>query len=192
MISMQVSRRKGLLALAAGAMLPSAAVARAEPVCAGGPLILTVGGLVGAPNRGPLEPERDRLFKTNNIEFQKARSFSANELSSFAQETVSAVNYGLKMVGKGPLLKDVIAAASPEAAAKTARLSALDGYAAEIPLSEVESQRWILATEADARPFMIGDFGPLYAMRQLNPPENKPGEEEAKWVHSLYYIELMP
>lgn len=191
MISMPVSRRQGLLALAAGAMLTSGA--RAEPSCAGGGLvILTVGGLVGAPNRGPSDPVRDRLFRANNIEFKKARAFSVNELSSFAQETVDAVNYGLKMVGKGPLLKDAIAAASPEAAAKTARLSALDGYAAEIPLSEVESQRWILAAEADGRPFAIGDFGPLYAMRQLNPPGNKPEEEEAKWVHSLYYIELMP
>jgi len=191
MISIPVSRRRGFFALAAGAMLP-AARSRAEAACSAGLVILTVGRLVGAPNRGPLDPVRDRLFHANNIDFQKARIFSASELSDLMQETVSAVNYGLRMVGRGPLLQDVIAAASPEAAAKTVRLSALDGYAAEIPLSEVESQRWILATEADAKPFAMGDFGPLYAMRQLDPPENKPEEEEAKWVHSLYYIELLP
>ena len=42
------------------------------------------------------------------------------------------------------------------------------------------------------RAFRIGDFGPLFAMRQLGPDEKKTAEEEAKWVHSLYYIKLVP
>jgi len=189
---MALSRRRSLLTFAAGALMPAIASLRAEPACAGRPLILTVGGLVEAPNRGPLDPERDRLFHTNNLSFEKARVFGAAELAGFPPQTVAAVNYGREVLAKGPLLQDVLAAASPAAAAKTARLSALDGYAAEIPLSEVKSQRWILAMEANGQPFAIGDFGPLYAMRALGPGENKTADEEAKWVHSIYYIELMP
>jgi hypothetical protein len=191
MISIALSRRRTLLGLAAGAMLPSAA-ARAEAPCPAGPFILTVAGLIGAPNRGALDPQRDRLFNNNNLSFQKARTFSAAELLGFPQQPVKTNSYGVDLDAKGPLLGSILAAASPPPAAKTARLSAIDGYAAEIPLAEIQSQQWILAMEANGRPFAIGDFGPLYAMRQLKPAEKKNEEEEAKWVHSLYYIELMP
>ncbi len=193
MISAPILRRRSVLGLAAGAMLPALTPARAAgPACAGWLTILTVGGLVGAPNRGPFDPERDRLFNHNNINFQKARAFSAGELAGLPKKTVTANSYGRDMVASGPLLQDVLAVAAPEAAAKTARLSALDGFAAEIALSDVEGQQWILAMEDNGQGLAIGALGPLYAMRQLGPDEKKTEEEEAKWVHSLYYIELMP
>ena len=193
MISAPILRRRSVLGLAAGAMLPALTPARAAgPACAGWLTILTVGGLVGAPNREPFDPERDRLFNHNNINFQKARAFSAGELAGLPQKTVTANSYGRDMAASGPLLHDVLAVAAPEAAAKTARLSALDGFAAEIALSDVEGQQWILAMEDNGQGLAIGALGPLYAMRQLGPDEKKTEEEEAKWVHSLYYIELMP
>ena len=193
MISAPILRRRSLLGLAAGAMLPAIAPARAAaPGCAGWLTILTVGGLVGATNREPFDPERDRFFNHNNISFQKARAFSAGELAGLPRKTVTANSYGRDMVASGPLLHDVLAVAAPEAAAKTARLSALDGYAAEIALSDVEGQQWILAMEDNGQGLAIGALGPLYALRQLGSGEKKTEEEEAKWVHSLYYIELMP
>jgi len=191
MISMPISRRRSLLGLAAGAMLPALAPARAEPASASGLAILTVGGLVGASNRGAFDPKRDRFFDRNNLSFQQARTFDASALLSLPQQTVKAINYGMEMLCQGPLLHDVLAAANPAATAKTARLSALDAYAAELPLAEVQSRRWILAMESDGQAFAIGNFGPLFAMRQLGPDEQKTEEEEAKWVHSVYYIELM-
>jgi hypothetical protein len=192
MISAAISRRQSFLTLAAGAMVPAAAAARAQPLCASGLVILTVGVLVEAPNRGPFDPERDRLFNTNNIRFQKARAYNAGELAAFPQHSVTAHHFARDMAGKGPLLHDVLAAAAPDAAAKTARLFALDGYAAEIALPDVKSQRWILAMETDDRHLAIGDLGPLFAMRQLGAAEKETEEEEAKWVYALYYIELMP
>ncbi|MGO9543964.1 MAG: hypothetical protein ACLPPF_04120 [Rhodomicrobium sp.] len=193
MISMPLLRRRSLFGIAAGAMLPAFASAHAEAPCTGGLTILTIGGLAGSPNRAPFDATRDRFFDHNNISFQKARTFTASSLSALPQKTVKANNYGIDMVGKGPLLHDIIAAASPLATAKTARLSALDAYAAELTLADIQSQEWILAMEADGRPFAIGNFGPLYAMRQLPPGMKKvtDDEEEMKWVHSLYYIELM-
>ncbi len=192
MISRTLTRRRSFLTFAAGAMAGSIAPARAEPVCAAGLAILTVGALIEAPDREPFDPERDRLFNTNNISFQKARAYSASSLAALPQHSVTAYHFGREMIGKGPRLNDVLESAAPDAAAKTARLSALDGYAAEIALADVKSQQWILATEIDGRPLAIGDLGPLFAMRQLGPGEKKTEEEEAKWVYSLYYIELMP
>ena len=193
MISAPGLRRRSVLGLAAaGAMLPAFASARAAGTsCAGWLTILTVGGLVGAANRGPFDPERDRFFNHNNLSFQKARTISASQLAGLPQKTVTANNYGHDMAAGGPLLHDVLALAAPEASAKAARLCALDGYAAEIALSDVESQQWILAMEENGQGFAIGQFGPLYAMRQLGPDEKKTEEEEMKWVHSLFYIELI-
>ncbi|MGO9172521.1 MAG: hypothetical protein ACLP7P_11225 [Rhodomicrobium sp.] len=191
MVSMPLSRRRSLFGLAAGAILPALAPARAGAGCADGLVILTVGGLAGAPNRGALDPKRDRLFDRNNVSFQNARTFNAGELSALPHRTVESINYGIEMRCKGPLLHHVLAAANPAATAKTARLSALDGYAAELPLADILSQQWILAMESGGQAFALGNFGPLYAMRQLTPDEKKTDEEEAKWVHSVYYIELM-
>ncbi len=192
MISAPILRRRSVLGLAAGvAMLPALTPARAAGAgCAGWLTILTVGGLVGAPNRGALDPDRDRLLNHNNAAFQKARQFTANELAGMPRKTVTASVYGHDMTAGGPLLHEVLAVAAPDATAKTARLSALDGYAADLTLADVESQQWILAMEENGQGFAIGQFGPLYAMRQLGPDEKKTEEEEAKWVHSLYYIEL--
>ncbi len=75
---------------------------------------------------------------------------------------------------------------------KTVRLSALDGYAAEMPLATVDQEGWVLAVEAGGNAFGIGDFGPLYAVRPLAAGEKRSEEEDARWVFSLYYIELMP
>ncbi len=192
MISAANLRRRSVLGLAASAaMLPALTSARAAGAgCAGWLTILTVGGLVGAPNRGALDPDRDRLLNHNNITFQKARRFTASELAGMPRKTVTASVYGRDVTASGPLLHEVLAAAAPEATANTARLSALDGYAADLALADVESQQWILAMEENGQGFAIGQFGPLYAMRQLGPDEKKTEEEEAKWVHSLYYIEL--
>jgi hypothetical protein len=186
----QLSRRSSLFALAAGSIFPALASAQAEPVCGDGLVTLTVGGLVGAPNRKPFDANRDRFFDHNNLNFQKARSFSSAELAALPQGIVEANVYGSNIVAKGPSLREILAAASPLSTAKTARLSALDGYAAEIALADIQSRQWILATGADGKPFAIGNFGPLYAMRQLAAAEPKTEEESNKWVHSLYYIEL--
>ncbi len=192
MTSVPLSRRATMMALAAGAIMPVPGSARAGAAMEDGPVVLTVGGLIGAPNRGPIDPKRDRLFDHNNLTFQKAHTFTVGELSRLNWQSVKAVIQGSDTLCKGPLLSSVLDAVSPLGSAKLARLSALDGYAAEIPLSDVKNQQWILAMEGDGRPFAIGNFGPLYSMRQLGPNETKTDEESAKWVYANYYIELTP
>jgi hypothetical protein len=153
---------------------------------------LTVGGLVGASNRPPFDDKRDRFFSHNNIDFKQAHAFTFSELLEFPQQSVTVLGDSGETVFKGPLLQDVLAAANPLGAAKSLRLSALDSYAAEMPIATAASERWILAVEADGNALGIGDFGPLYAMRPLPPGQKKTDEEDARWVFSLYYIELMP
>jgi hypothetical protein len=108
------------------------------------------------------------------------------------QQPVTVVEDSGEIVFKGPLLHDVLAAAKPQSEAKTVRLSALDGYAAEIPLAAIAQEGWVLAVEAGGHAFGIGGVGPLYAVRPLAAGEKRSEEEDARWVFSLYYIELMP
>jgi hypothetical protein len=192
MNSIFFTSRRRLLGLAAAAALPAFATARAEEKSAAWPVILTIGGLIDAPNRKPFNATRDRFFNHNNLDFQKARAFTAGELAAFPQQSARADLFGTEALVRGPRLSDVLAAAIPSAGAKTARLSALDGYAAEIALADVQSQQWILAMESDGQPFGIGDLGPLFALRQLPPGEKKTEEEANKWVYALYYIEIVP
>ena len=193
MVSRPVTRRASLFGLLAGAAaLPFGGGARAAPASASGLVLLTVGGLVGAPNRKPFDQKRDRFFYHNNIEFRDARAFTASELLALPQQTVPVTDENGETVYKGPLLSDVLDLAKPLAGAKTARLSALDSYAAELPLDAARAERWALALEADGNAFGIGDFGPLYAVRPLPSGQKRTEEEEARWVFSLYYIELMP
>ena len=193
MFSGFVSRRGSLLGLLAGvAAVPLAAPSRgaADPGC--GLVVLTVGGLVGSPNRPPFDEKRDRFFQHNNLDFKQARAYTLADLQALPQQGVPVVEEGGAVLFKGPRLHDVLAAAKPASDAKTVRLSALDGYAAEIPLATVAQDGWVLAVEAGGSAFGIGDFGPLYTVRPLAGDEKRSNQEDAKWVFSLYYIELMP
>lgn len=193
MVSGSVSRRGGLVGLLAGAAaLPFATPARGAPASDCGLVVLTVGGLVGSPNRPPFNEKRDRFFQHNNLEFKVARGYTFADLAALPQEVVPVVEESGEILFKGPRLQDVLAAAKPLSEAKTARLCALDGYTAEIPLAAVDQEGWVLAVEAGGDAFGIGDFGPLYAVRPLAAGEKRTAEEDAKWVFSLYYIELMP
>jgi len=191
MTKFSITRRHGLFALAA-APFAAAPQARAENETAGGLIVLTIGGLAGASNRAPFDPARDRFFDHNNLSFKNARAFNAADLARLPQRTVTAEVYWGTVSAKGAVLKDVIAAAAPSNTTKIARFYALDGYGADIALGDIQSQDWILASELDGAPLAIGQLGPLYALRQLPPGEKKTEEEGDKWVHSLYYIDLLP
>ena len=193
MFSRLVSRRGSLAGFLAGAAsFPFASTVRAEPAGACGLVVLTVGGFVGVPNRPPLDEKRDRFFHHNNLDFKEARACAFADLLALPQHSVAVVEDSGEILFRGPRLHDVLDAAKPLSEAKTARLSALDGYAAEIPLAAVDQEGWVLAVEAGGHAFGIGGVGPLYAVRPLAAGENRSQEEDAKWVFSLYYIELMP
>ena len=193
MFSGFVSRRGSLLGFLAGAAtIPLATPSLGAPAADCGLVVLTVGGLVGSPNRPPFDEKRDRFFQHNNLDFKRARAFTFGDLLALPQQSVPVVEDSGEILFRGPRLHDVLAAAGPLGEAKTARLSALDGYGAEIPLAAVDREGWVLAVEAGGNAFGIGGVGPLYTVRPLAAGEKRTEEEDFKWVFSLYYIELMP
>ncbi len=192
MFSGSVSRRGSLVGLFAGAAaIPFATPSRGASAFDCGLVVLTIGGLISVPNRPPFNEKKDRFFQHNNLDFEKARAYTFADLLALPQEVVPVVEESGEIVFKGPRLQEVLAVAKPPSEAKTVRLSALDGYAAEIPLAAVDKEGWVLAVEAGGHAFGIGGVGPLYAVRPLGAGEKRTDEEDSKWVFSLYYIELM-
>lgn len=138
--------------------------AKASP---GGPGLLTVSGLIGPGNRGPLDPALDRLLAKQNVAFTKAYTFDAGALAALPSLTIKpTLEYdGKQHTLQGPLLLDVIKATGAKVGAKTAfLLRAIDGYAIQIDAAEATKRRFIVATHVDGKPMALGGLGPLWVV----------------------------
>ena len=134
------------------------AAALALPVAAG-PVLVTVTGDVSEPNRGPVDPEYDKLFVFNEVKFDKAHEFDLDTLKKLPQATVHAD------FPKGGAATALPARCSrtcspPRADGQTVTVQAMDGYAVEVPLADMVAKGAVLALERDGRPLGIGNFGP--------------------------------
>ena len=155
----------GAVAGAASATLN--AHAQNGPKSSSGPILLTVSGLIGAGNRGALDPALDQMMVKQRIGFSKAQAFDFTALTSMAAVTIKpTLEYDNKQhTLRGPLLMDVMKASGVKVTEKTALLlRAVDGYAVLVPAAEITKRRFILATHLDDRPMTLGGLGPLWAV----------------------------
>ena len=129
-----------------------------------GPVILTVTGKVAQTNRGPFDEKRDAYFKNQQMTFERAASFDLAMLEALGQRTVQAdfPQGGPLHRFAGPLLRDVLKAAGADG--NTIKVSALDGYAQEISMRELEQWPVILAVKQDGAYLGLGGFGPSWVI----------------------------
>ena len=175
--------RPFLLAIAAAATL-----ATAVPVAAGGPVLLTVTGEITNSNRGPSDPDSDKLFAFNDVSFDKAMVFDADALAAFQQIEVSTdfPKGGPMVTFSGPALADVLAAAG--ATGDTVTIRAMDGYAVEVPTEDMLGSGAVLAMSRDGQAFGIGDFGPTQVVfPRAERPDLKDMPDDW-WVWQIYHI----
>lgn len=155
-------------ALAAGTLaMPAWALAPSSRQALSGPVLLTVSGRIGAGNRGPLDPALDRMMAKQKITFDKAQVFDFAALTALPAVSIRpTLEYdGKPHAFKGPLLADVLKACGVAASENTVLfLRAVDGYAAQVSISEVEKYRFIVATHIDGQPMALGSLGPLWAL----------------------------
>lgn len=154
-------------ALVGASTRPSAAKTQSSVNTVSGPTLLTVSGLIGAGNRGALDPALDLMMAKQNIAFSKAWVFDFFALTALPSVTIKpALEYDRKPhTLKGPLLFDVMKVCGVVVTDKTAFfLRAVDGYAAQISAAEAFKRRFIIATHLDGRPMALGGLGPLWAM----------------------------
>ncbi len=142
------------------ALAAAAALATALPALADGPVLLTVSGEVANTNRGPSNPDTDKLFVFNDVTFDRAMVFDAEALAALPQIEIATdfPKGGPTVTFTGPTLADVLAAAGADGDMVTIR--AMDGYAVEVPTEEMLGKGAVLALARDGKPFGIGDFGP--------------------------------
>jgi hypothetical protein len=149
---------------------------------------VTVTGSVTKTNRGPFDESRDVLFKHLGIEFAKAAAFDAPMLASMPQHTVKT---DFPLGGRvrsftGPLLADVLAAAG--ATGSTATITAIDGYAAELPIDEIKKFGVILALAESGKPLGIGDYGPAWVIFPRLDHAALKGRNDDGWVWAVVSI----
>lgn len=117
-----------------------------------GPIVLTVSGLIGAGNRGPLDPALDQMMAKQKISFEKAQVFDFAALAALPAVRIQpTLEYDGKPHSlKGPLLLDVLAACGVQMSDKTMFFSrAVDGYAVQVTGAELIRYRFIVVTHID-------------------------------------------
>jgi hypothetical protein len=153
-------------------------------------VLLTVGGLIGNTNRGPLDPKKDSLLAAQKASFKNGFAFDRPMLLSLEQGTVTAQppEFDKPANFKGPLLREILGRV--EAAKVKIGFTAVDGYTGWLSPEDIDSSDWIVALEADGQPLGIGQQGPLFLIN-TRPPDFKPDDDHhAHWIWALFYIHV--
>lgn len=160
-----MDKRNFLAASLAAAALPQFARAAPADKAPQSPVLLTVSGAVGRPNRGPLDPVLEQMMSKQKIAFDKARVFDFAALAALPAVTINpTLEYDKKVHAlRGPLLTDVLKAAGVGDTGKLA-MRAVDGYAPTIAVADARAYRFIVATHLDGKPMALGALGPLWAI----------------------------
>lgn len=183
---MLILAHRGVLALSAALAIGLTTL----PAVAEGPVLLTVTGDIDAPNRGPVDPETDKLFIFNEARFDKAREFDLGALEKLPQAVVRAdfPKGGEETEFSGPLLKDVLASAGAEG--KVVTVQAMDGYSVEVPVSEMIDKGAVVALERDGKALGIGGFGPTQIVFPRAERADLRDMPDDWWIWQIYHINV--
>ena len=83
------------VAALAGLALPGASQAQTGGKAARGPVLLTIGGAIGAGNRGAVDPALDQLMVKQKVAFEKAQVFDFAALAALPSDPDTACMDGL-------------------------------------------------------------------------------------------------
>ncbi|WP_162569840.1 molybdopterin-dependent oxidoreductase [Variovorax sp. SRS16] len=171
--------------------------ASAAPQTRKGPGLLTISGLVGKSNRGPVDPALDQLMVKHGVKFDKAYVVDADALNRLPVVRIRpTLEYDARMHSlAGPLLTSVLESVGvPTAGDVMLGLRAVDGYVVPVKMADVRSYRMIVATEMDGKPLALGGLGPQWAVYEadtLAAFKDKPLKERfALCPWGLYSIEV--
>jgi hypothetical protein len=180
----------GVFPLLAAAFIIACCFARTaaaeQPPAVDGAAVVTVTGNIATTNRGPFDPASDVFFAYHNHSFSRAMQFSREALLRLPQHQVRSKVLKLEEAEySGPLVRDVLREAGPTGG--TVRVFAIDGYAAEFQIADLEKKDWILALSRNGKPLGLGDIGPVCLMRG---PVAGDTPEQEHWVWAAFHIEV--
>jgi hypothetical protein len=135
---------------------------------------LTVSGLIGTGNRGPINKFQDQRMVKQKISFNTAHAFDFAAITALPAVTIEpTLEYdGVRHMLKGPLLIDVLKSCGVRVQdGMVVFLRAVDGYAAQVSVADAIKYRFIVATHLDGLPMSLGGLGPCgrFLMRTNSP-----------------------
>lgn len=168
----------------------AACVAASTTAMAAGPTVLTVVGAIENANRGPLDPFTDALLNSHDIEFDKGYTFDRDALAGLGMHRITTRYPGSDRTVEveGPLLRDVLKQAG--ATGTSATVMALDGYAAEIPMSELATWPVVLALKSGGAWLAVGGRGPAWVVYPVSDIPALADHDDAKWVWAAFFIRV--
>ena len=152
--------------------------------------VLTIAGKIAETNRPAFSELNDVFFNFHKRNFERAFQFDIASLQAIGMQkaTINYPGWPRPVTVEGPYLRDVLAAAGAETG--TVRITALDGFTAELAATDMAAQDWIVAIKADGQYLGIGGKGPswvLYARRDGMPAT---AEDEERWPWAAFLIEV--
>jgi len=182
-----------LVSLVPPANLPALAqddMAKPDDAKQKGMVLLTIGGYVGKPNRGPLSPTRDSVLAKLKADFKHGFEFDREMLLALPQGTVTATTPELEgeAVFKGPVLREVLGFI--EAARVKTRFVASDGYSGYLLPEDIAASDYILALEADGKPLGLNGQGPLWLMNTRPEGVTVGADNRGSHVWGLVYMHI--
>ncbi|MGH6737399.1 MAG: hypothetical protein ACRECX_15180 [Methyloceanibacter sp.] len=153
-------------------------------------VVLTVGGLVGKPNRGPFDAKRDSLLASLKADFKHAFEFDRAMLLALPQGEVVAQppEFDKPATFSGPLLREVLGFI--EAAKVKTSFVAADGYAGFVMPEDIDGSDWILALSADGKPLGIGQQGPIWLLNTRAEGKGPRDDHRGHWVWAVVYMHV--
>jgi len=153
-------------------------------------VVLTVSGLIGKTNRGPLDQKRDSLLALQKVEFKSAFAFDRAMLLALPQGTVTVqpLEFEKPATFSGPLLREVLGYL--EAAQVRTTFVALNGYTGWLDPDDIKSLDWILALSADGEPLGLGQQGPIWLLNTRAPDFKPDDTHHGHWVWAIFYIKV--
>ncbi|MET0347299.1 MAG: hypothetical protein ABW031_02135 [Methyloceanibacter sp.] len=172
------------------ALAVSPALAGSEPGTPRDMVLLTVSGLLGKTNRGPVDAKRDVLLAEQKAEFKSAFEFDRAMLLALPQATVSGQpnTFAKPASFSGPRLRELLE--SLEAAKLKVTFIALDGFAGWLAPEDIEASDWILALSADGVPLGIGQQGPIWLVKSGAQEVDGSDPKHGDWVWNVFYINI--
>lgn len=169
------------------AVLILSACGQGQPAPEGGALV-TVFGEVSETDRGASVSATEPLFAAYDISFRDARAFTLADLQSLPAHSVE-VRFPLggdEHEFRGPLLRDVLGAASASGSRVT--ITALDGYRRTIPAARLADHDVILALSMDGEALGIGGYGPAMIVWPRDSDTALRGQDDSDWVWGVFAI----
>ena len=152
-------------------------------------VVLTLSGSIAKTNRGPTNAFNDVLFSKLEVEFASAYELKLGDLKKLPQAELKTKypSWPSEIVVSGPTLKDVLSHVGADGS--TVIVRAVDGYAPEFKLSDIDSSKFILAIKANGKFLGMGGRGPVWLVFPPAIYEDQP-EDDGGLTWAAIHIEV--